>query len=115
MRSPRSDSGSSSSYRRSTACGSRVSFSRLPTPKHFDARKRFAFKVFQRCTTAGGYVREGVLLNSQRAHRCGGVTPTDHTETALAGCFDDRLGDAAGARRVFGELEHAHRAVPEDG
>ena len=87
----------------------------LQVIQHFDAGQCLALKVFQRRPATGGNVREAVLGQAQLPHRGGRVAAADDAERALGGRADDRLGDALGARRERRELEHAHRAVPEDG
>ena len=77
--------------------------------------KLLALQVLQRRAAAGGDVGEPVLGQAERAHGRGRVAAADHAERALRGGVDDRLRDAAGALGERGQLEHAHRTVPEHG
>src|SRR4051794_22608322 len=77
-----------------------------------DARQGLALEELEGGATTGGDVTEAVVRDAQRAHGRGRVAAADDAEAVDLG---DRLGDAPGARRERRQLEHAHRAVPEDG
>src|SRR4051794_16194269 len=86
----------------------------LPLPagavQRGETRQGLAFEVFQRRAATGRDVPERGLVEPERADRRGRIAAPDHGEAVDLG---DRLGHAPGAGRERGQLEHAHRPVPE--
>jgi hypothetical protein len=80
-----------------------------------DAGQFLALEEFEGGTAAGGDVAEPVLVEAEGAHGRGRVATADDGEGAGRRGVDDRLGDPTGPVGEGGELEHAHRTVPEHG
>jgi hypothetical protein len=85
------------------------------TPGFFqngNARQLLALQVLQRRTAAGRDVPERVTVQTQLTDGGRGVAATDDRQALGRG---NCLGHALGPGRERRHLEHAHRAVPEDG
>ena len=60
-------------------------------------------------------MREAILREAEVTHCGSGITATDDGERTSCGSVDQTLGHGLGAGSESRNLEHAHRAVPNDG
>src|SRR5699024_8355247 len=105
---PASSRGSSSSCPPSAACG--CSLGALLEDR--DARQFLTLDHLEARITAGGDVREALLVEAEVAYGIVGVAAADHCVPLGRG---EGLGDGLGAVGEGLELEAAHVAVPENG
>ena len=77
-------------------------------------REYFALDCLEQCTATGGDVRN-LVSQAELVDACYAVTAADERESAVSGCFGDRLTDGTATAAEIIELEYTCRTVPEDG